>query len=590
MKWTWLFVVGALLGVTTFVAYGCGTDNLAAGPSGPGTGASSGNPIGAGPCTDGQVRDCHRILGQTGKTRTCAYGTQTCGGGVWGDCGGSTQSVKTLALPPGGRFLTPSGAGGGGLSTLSLTDASADAGICTGDPCDPYCVGWDECTDGGACAITAEAGVPGSFGGNPSITGIPPGQLGNLFNDGTYGGPGDSCTLSPMFSKCQADSYCWPERDKFAAGKNILNEATAPNLPPGNYDNCTFFQNGNHYTTATCAGVNLTVQVGCAANGVIPAGVPAGDHVIGVCNRGDSDMPPTTGVGLTFTNGPGSGLPRNLPPTVGCYNGNAAGCTVDFPAGIKSGQCIPVDLNTTGCGAQSGLKYYAINVNSVVAECAGSGGFQSPFLATPQVAQVGCADNWGGVNFSSLPTCASYGVPAPAYSSTSQVYQAVCSNPSTAPQWTIMTYDTGGSVSAFSDLSGTGELVITAATSTDGVTYGTTHPIADACNTTALMNTLADAGTCTASTAPPPTQGDPGQCLLNIVDGGSVSPNTCPAVPDAGGPYGPCCPKSLYNLLGATEALNPYLKLTFTIHGTPDGLLAPSVKAWQVGYSCVPSQ
>ncbi len=564
MKLPWLFVVSALLGVAAFVAYGCGTDKLGS-PESAGLGNTP-TGTGAGGCSDGQTRDCHRLIGEHGGVRSCANGTQTCKAGAWSECGGANQSISTLALPPGAHFLGGAAPAAGGLHALSLSSPSPDAGICASNPCDAYCMGFDECDGGASCTLVAEGGPPPNFAGNPGNGGIPAGQESNLFQDDTYGSLIDNCARNPMFSHCQADTYCWPDRDMFSGANTIIDETTPPNIPPGNNANCTHFTQGNHYTAATCPGVDLTVQIACAATGTIPPSVPAGNSVVPICNRGNAAMPATTGVGLTFVASAGAaGLPRDVPPAA-CFTSTTADCTVDLPA-LAPGECYPVDIAATTCGSKSGLNYYSVNQNSAVAEC----GLDNPYLRTPQATQLGCADNWSGANFSSVPNCTSYGAPSAGTATSSQTYTAVCSNPSTAPQWTLLTYDTGGAATVFSNASGSGSLIIKASTATAlGGPYGTVVTVVDACDS-AKAN-------CVAAVSPP--VGDPGQCLM-------TGPATCPSIPDAGGPAGPCCPKSLFTALGATEANNAYLKLDFTANTTPDGAKSPTLKTWSVAYSCV---
>ncbi len=568
MKWSWLLVTGLLLSVAAFVAYGCGTDRL-----GTPEGAAIGTPTPGAGCSDGQVRDCHRLLSEHGSVRTCTNGTQACKAGAWTECGGTNQSISTLALPPGAHFLASAQLKVAGLSTASLSLPSPEGGICLADPCDPYCMAFDECDGGATCTIAAEGGPPPNLQGNPGNPGVPPVQLGNLFQDRTYAG--DRCDDDPMYSHCQADTFCFPDRDRFAAGNDITNVATSPVVPNPNYESCTHFQSGNHYTATACAGVDLTVQSGCSATGTVPPGVPTGDSVVAVCNRGSVAMAATPGVGLTFTTPALSGLPRDVPPSA-CFTSTTPTCTVNLPA-LNPGECYGVDLGATTCGNQTGIGYYSVNQNGVVAECM----LSAPFLRFAQSPQLGCAENWAAQDFSSAPACTAYGSPSPGVAVQSQYYTATCANPSTSPQWTLLTYDTGGPSTAFSNASGSGEVIIQASTApglpNDGGpgTYGTIVPVADACDATKLN--------CVASVSPPPTKGDPGQCSM-------TGPFGCSSVPDAAGPYGPCCPKSLYDALGSVDANNPYLKLDFTVKTTPDGALSPTLQAWQVAYTCVPNK
>src|SRR5271157_2716589 len=41
-------------------------------------------------CADGEQRSCSKTLLQQGSVLSCYYGTQTCGGSIWSDCGQGT--------------------------------------------------------------------------------------------------------------------------------------------------------------------------------------------------------------------------------------------------------------------------------------------------------------------------------------------------------------------------------------------------------------------------------------------------------------------------------------------------------------------
>jgi hypothetical protein len=61
------------------------------------------------PCAEGATQACHRLVGEHDGVTTCSYSTQTCVGGVWTDCGASTQS---LVIVPAGARVTPAVAPG----------------------------------------------------------------------------------------------------------------------------------------------------------------------------------------------------------------------------------------------------------------------------------------------------------------------------------------------------------------------------------------------------------------------------------------------------------------------------------------------
>lgn len=79
------------------------------------------------PCTDGAERDCSATLGVSDGVLSCYYGTQSCQGGTWGDCVGTSVSERPAAGGPKARLL-----------------AYGAAGECVTNPCDPLCQGFTE--------------------------------------------------------------------------------------------------------------------------------------------------------------------------------------------------------------------------------------------------------------------------------------------------------------------------------------------------------------------------------------------------------------------------------------------------------------
>jgi hypothetical protein len=188
------------------LAAGCGADS----EKPPGTGGSGATtatgPGGStssipGSCSEGATQECHVTLSQHGSVLTCYAGTQTCTGGVWGDCVGGAEFQRFL---PGAGSIerrdpgvdlgnSPADPDAPVFHPLNLSDAGAcpDAGF--NNPCDPTCMGYPEMPDGGI-AITG-VGNPGWVSG--SIGTLPPGLVTKAIQSPCY-----------TASDCQLNEYC----------------------------------------------------------------------------------------------------------------------------------------------------------------------------------------------------------------------------------------------------------------------------------------------------------------------------------------------------------------------------------------------
>jgi hypothetical protein len=87
----------ALVGLVTLAMVGCSGDEHPApapyeGSAAPATAASSTERTPGKTattdtsCEDGQVRECHVVLGAQGSVQNCFVGLQLCTNGQWGDC------------------------------------------------------------------------------------------------------------------------------------------------------------------------------------------------------------------------------------------------------------------------------------------------------------------------------------------------------------------------------------------------------------------------------------------------------------------------------------------------------------------------
>ena len=187
-----LVKAGFLLGFAGLVAalpVGCSDDGSLPGATFDG-GSGGGGGIGGvatGPCDEGDSRKCGIELAKHGDIVTCYAGTQTCSGGVWGECGGGEQFTKDVSAPPGvGPASSP-------MNSL---------GNCVGNPCDPYCQNFNN--DAG---ITADGGSPIYVWQGGSVTGLPNG----LVNKGLK---------QPCLSgyDCQFNTYCWHPKTSAGCG------------------------------------------------------------------------------------------------------------------------------------------------------------------------------------------------------------------------------------------------------------------------------------------------------------------------------------------------------------------------------------
>jgi hypothetical protein len=98
------------------------------------------------PCaTDGLKTECGIPLGKVGNEVSCQMGTSTCQGGQWGQCiadtGSSTQTYRAPAR-----------------SAQALGGGST----CAANPCDPYCMHWNDTPDP---SMGNDAGVVGTDAG-----------------------------------------------------------------------------------------------------------------------------------------------------------------------------------------------------------------------------------------------------------------------------------------------------------------------------------------------------------------------------------------------------------------------------------------
>jgi hypothetical protein len=216
-----------VLSTIATAAAGCGADSEK--PTGTGGSGSTTGPGGtggstssiSGGCTEGATQDCHVTLAQHGSVITCYAGTQTCEGGVWGDCLNGSQFQRLVPGAGSVERRDPGAEVGDTLAepeapvfhTFSLTDAGScpDAGF--NDPCDPNCMGYPEVPDGGI-AITG-TGNPGWKTGSPAL--IPVGLLNKAVKTPCY--TASDCQLNQFCGNPATNALC--AHDKCATGSAL---------------------------------------------------------------------------------------------------------------------------------------------------------------------------------------------------------------------------------------------------------------------------------------------------------------------------------------------------------------------------------
>lgn len=340
------------------------------------------------------------MVAEENGVRSCFDGTQVCTHGQWGPCGATigtgTQSISGLNV---GGYLTGSAPAStpptpqGWTTPKSLSQPSSDGGPCASNPCDPYCVGFNEVPD---AAIMLDAGVGGasSWSSLDPLAGVP----GGFVNKGIS----DPCTKS---SDCNFDTYC------SAAG------------------HCVFYKPGEK--NAACNGVDLT------------AGAPCNNGTYPICNRGKTDLTVAMAVGgkidVYKKNGGGNQFGSVCITAVGDPT-----CQLTLPAGgIKAGTCVSVNT----CGNSGNVTVFvnppqtANGNNPRVTECALG-------------AEQGCVNNWSDIK--SPGACVAQGVTTYLPKTVVQTYTATCPSGST-PQWMWLAYSganttspSGGGSSSFS--------------------------------------------------------------------------------------------------------------------------------------------
>lgn len=526
-KWTKRgAVVAFVTGMVTTVA--CSSGDRPGAASGNG---SSFNPV-DGPCApEGAVHECHVKLGDEGGALRCFIGKQECRGGYWSACGGTEITLSSVDLVNAGDANGKSG--GGGIRPLAVP--VSDSGVCTLDPCDPYCAGFNE--DAG---LVAEGGAPTLYYNGTSIFG---GAPGGFAKKSDCGSSGSGCNpLAPglayprkcngedhysLWDSCLADTHCDILLNG-GKGECVANWDSTPTLDP------RWDEAGNRWSPLVCPGVDITVSAACEV-----AGVPG----FNVCNRGNTAATAAT-MGIYLDNGNGN-FGSSTFVSGACPNA-APSCSPPIPGGsLAPGTCFRVTNANCPAWNGNGNPVAYVNPQGAITEC---GGLLTAILATGP----SCNNNWADVK-NKGDVCGASGA---SFVPTSRTftYDAACS-PGFVPRWKALTYNATvpcspgactatntGKVEFFGTLT---------TTSYDGASATTGESIIAPATTTKTVN-------CTFGT-------------------------------DAGGQ--PICPVDLATWAnGVVSGGSNYsrLELRILLTPTPDNTAAPSVSTWSVSYDCIP--
>lgn len=279
--------------------------------------------IGTGPASGGQeacttagaTRDCHVVIGQTNGFAQCMAGKQTCDGTIWGACqadgtkGASFGTTLISNIPQEGVHGKPRTTVGGAIRVLDdPTPSSQNASLCTADPCDPYCWGWDDSGLGEPAAPPIQGDynlLPGSAKINQNNC--------NVHVDMGHTHEND----------CQYDTCCPKD------GKQCVEFGSSNSGRCGTPSGDNWGAVGGNSTGNCAAGVDFTAAPACDDT--------LGNSHVAICNRGGVDD--TTDKILIGVGGAGG---------TGNYSFNASvGCTVDLSmiaGGLRANMCADIEM------------------------------------------------------------------------------------------------------------------------------------------------------------------------------------------------------------------------------------------------------
>jgi hypothetical protein len=411
--------------------------------------------------------------------------------------------------------------------SVFASDASADAGACRSNPCNPYCQGIDVDADslmpeGGftTFAILGTVKAPADFPGGLS-------------------GPKNAMKTYAVNSPTAyvACTQGHPPSDGHICSSDYCCAAYAVSGAPNTCQPWALTAGDNPVAAANCTkATGVDFQLGLACNDT-----STGHVHVPICNRGTGAA--TAGVVMV---GEYSGNPTYAGNSDYCSNPGgspSANCKIDLSLkNLAAGKCMDVDVTAGKAGG-----------TTTGVTCTGSFSSGNTTMMVNPPGTSGYTTLTEGDqcnNYSFHPTnaqggtCAAYGQQPPPPVALNYTYTASCP-PGYAVQWNQLAYDT--SVPSDSEVI---FQVSSAALLPDGGTGTFTTPVQ-----------AADI----KSTASP----DPATCAIN------------------GAPDATVCPKNLATLLGTAGKTNAVLDVGITEIATT---AVPIVKSWQVTFNCIPNE
>lgn len=369
-----------------------------------------------GPCSvEGETVACHAIVGERGGVIDCFNGSQVCTSGQWGPCDGNGPGGGTLST----RSVGASLAGGGGLRINSLSTADAGAFSCATNPCNPFCIGYDE---------TPGTPIVGTSCGSSSVTQV----------------SASMCQISTTYWSDNAIGCTAASTDDCFFGDTCCVKQTAPA--------CGYTNSTKNYCIArrdAACGANP----GCAAKVDYTAApacdTPDGHSHISLCNRGGVAAPTAAGTKLWLTLFNSSDFRKECG---GCGPGAAddkfaakrGHCSLDLSVNpLAAGACYDFDLTAaiagTGPAGTSCTMLPTKNLTGawgVYVNSAQSGGTFSATCAGKGLAECNDCNNWSAMDIGhpACPASGSTGTPV-----STQTYAASCP-PGTSVRWGLLGY------------------------------------------------------------------------------------------------------------------------------------------------------
>jgi hypothetical protein len=301
--------------------------------------------------------------------------------------------------------------------TVTASDASASAGGCANNPCDPYCIGID--VDAGTLTPDGVITTTTIQGTLQDITSFPAAKRNASATPCTIGAPPANLNLCSYDYCCSStSSTCVQWIDPVKSAACVVN-----------------------------TGVDYTLGIGCQD--------AAGNTHIPVCNRGSADSPTTGKLAVMGYPANPNATGASSSPSV-CQNSGttpAEGCLIDLAIKpIKAGTCIDVDVTKGAAGTQSGVKCQSSadfgngNRTSQVNPPATTS-LPSNLIAanggSATYTQLAEADKCNGFSFvyTQVGSCGAYGIQPPPPSGNTFKYVANCPA-GTRVQWNQFAYKT----------------------------------------------------------------------------------------------------------------------------------------------------